>query len=85
MSIDGAIIKEQGITFGIIIVKEAVIFSPSRADKVRGALPDVFQGIPLILASQDLRGVFSYQGRPDIVSFLASIDASRIPWKKYTF
>jgi hypothetical protein len=43
-----------------------------------------FQGLPIVLASQDSRGVFEYQGRRDIVDFLASIDPSRIPWKHYT-
>jgi hypothetical protein len=88
MNINGAIIKEQGVTFGIIIVKIQAISTPSEADKTRALFQSglrEFQGIPLILASQDSSGRFQYQGRKDIVKFLASIDASRIPWKRYTY
>jgi hypothetical protein len=88
MTIDGAIIREQGITFGIIIVKQSVISSDSSARESRANFQRLladFSDIPLILAAQDSRGVFEYWGRPDIVDFLASIEASRIPWKTYTY
>lgn len=88
MTIDGAIIREQGVTFGIIVVKSHILSSDSTAlearDNFQASLAE-FSGIPLILAAQDSRGVFSYWGKPDIVDFLASISASRIPWKRYTY
>ncbi len=88
MNIDGAIIREQGVTFGIIIVKQHVTQTNHAAGEFRswaqGTLAE-FSDIPLILASQDSRGVYTYQGRPDIVSFLASLDPARIPWKQYTY
>ncbi len=87
MTIDGAIVREQGITFGIIVVKQSAISTNTEATETRRAFQTKirdFQGMPLILAAQDSRGVFTYQGRRDIVDFLASIDASRIPWKTYT-
>ena len=88
MTITGAIIKEQGVTFGIIVVQQSVTASSVEADKFRAGVRRTlseFSGIPLILASQDARGVFSYQGKPDIVSFLASVSSGRIPWRKYTY
>jgi hypothetical protein len=86
MQIDGAIVKEQGITFAIVIVKPSAMQTFSNADSTRKSFQSIrdFQGLPLILASRDSRGTFTYQGRPDIVNFLASIDVSRIPWKRYT-
>ena len=87
MTIDGAIVREQGVTFGIIIVKQSAISSSSEAEATRRAFQSQitdFHGIPLILAAQDSRGIFTYHGRRDIVDFLASIHASRIPWKRYT-
>ena len=87
MNIDGAVVREQGQVFGIVIVQSSAMSSSSAAAETRAAfqrgIAD-FSGMPLILACQDSRGVFSYQGRRDIVDFLASIDASRIPWKRYT-
>jgi len=88
MTIDGAIVREQGQTFGIVIVKPAAISDSQTAARTRAtlqaALP-TFRDVPLILATQDASGRFSYQGRQDIVRFLASISADRIPWKRYTY
>lgn len=87
-TIEGALVREQGVEFGIIVVKESAISTPEAASRTRAgfqlAFAD-FRGIPLILASQDSSGTFTYQGRRDIVDFLSSIDPSRIPWKRYTY
>lgn len=85
MTIDGAIIREQGATF--VVVKPSITSNATEAAKTRTTLQAQvrdFRGLPLILASQDARGVFEYQGRRDIVGFLASIDAARIPWQRYS-
>jgi hypothetical protein len=86
MQIDGAIVKEQGVVFAIVIVKPHILQSQHSADESRASLASIaeFSGLPIILASQNSSGVFTYQGRSDIVQFLAAIDASRIPWKRYT-
>jgi len=86
MQIDGAIVREQGVTFAIVIVKPHVIQTQASADEARRSFATIadFAGLPIILAAQDSRGTFTYQGRHDIVKFLASIAASRIPWKHYT-
>ncbi len=88
MKIDGAIIKEQGIVFGVILVKKSAMINQSVADKTREAFQKAlleFSAIPLVLASQDSRGRFEYQGRTDLVNFLASISPSRVPWRTYTY
>ena len=85
MKIHGAVVKEQGVTFAIVIVKPSAIQTTHSAAEARASFQGLFPGLPLVLASQDSRGTFEYQGRKDIVGFLASIDASRIPWKEYTF
>jgi hypothetical protein len=80
MKMQGAVIKEQGITFAIVIVTQSGMHDPART---RAAFQGLFPGISLVLAHQDSRGLFEYQGRRDLVDFLASIDSSRIPWKEY--
>lgn len=88
MTIDGAIVREQGQVFGVVIVKPAAVSDARTAAETRAAFQSrlaEFHGLPLILACQDSHGVFSYQGRRDIVRFLASIDSSRIPWRRYTY
>lgn len=78
--------KEQGVTFAIIIVKKSAMQTTSDAAKTREAFRGIldFRDLPVVLASQDSRGVFEYQGRRDLVDFLAKIDPARIPWKEYT-
>lgn len=83
MKLIGSIVEEQGVTFAIVLVKDYATQTPAEAAKTREAFQVYFPGMPLILASQDHRGVFSYQGRDDIVRLLATIDPARIPWKEY--
>lgn len=83
MQIDGAVIKEQGITFAIAIVKASVLSSSNR-ESVRNGFVPLFGNIPIVLAAQDSKGRFTYSGRTDIVKFLANINPAQIPWKRYT-
>lgn len=84
MHFDGALVKEQGVTFAIAVVKSYVLSSPDR-EEVRSDYARFFPlGIPIILMAQDSRGVPTYHGRKDIVNFLANIDYRRIPWKTYS-
>jgi hypothetical protein len=84
MTIEGAVIKEQGVTFAVVIVKEHVLNSPSEADRAIQAFQPIFPGLPVILMAQDYRGVPTYHGRRDISKFMASVPMSRVPWKRYT-
>lgn len=84
MKIDGAIIKEQGVTFAIAVVKPYVLNASNR-EEIRNSFRSIFGNVPIILAAQDSRGIFTYQGRRDIVNFLANVHPSRIPWKTYSF
>ncbi len=83
MRFDGALIKEQGVTFAIAVVKPHVLTSSQR-ESVRNSFIPVFGNIPIILASQDSSGDFKYHGRTDIVKFLANLHPAQIPWKTYT-
>ncbi|WP_041669194.1 hypothetical protein [Acetobacterium woodii] len=83
MSFEGALISEQGQKFAIVSVKSYVINSSDR-EQVRSSFIPVFGNIPIILMSQNSKGIPTYHGRKDIVKFLANIHISQIPWKKYT-
>ncbi len=85
MKLQGAVIKEQGITFAIVIVKQFVIQSQFEFQKAATAFSGYFPGMPIVLMAQDSRGVPTYRGRKDIVRFLVNLHPSRIPWKEYTF
>lgn len=83
MQFEGSIIKEQGVTFGIIIVKPYVLNSQSEKEKMTAFGHRVFGIMPIILMAQNSRGIPTYYGRRDIVDFLASLHPSQIPWKRY--
>lgn len=84
MKFQGALVKEQGVTFGIVIVKPRVLNNPSEADSMRAFGTRVFGPMPIILMAQNSRGIPTYSGRRDIVKFLANVPIQAIPWREYT-
>ena len=84
MQFEGSVIREQGVTFAIGIVKPHVLDSTDEANRTARAFFPVFGLMPIILMAQDGRGVPTWYGRRDIVRFLRNVPLSAIPWKKYT-
>ena len=84
MKFQGAVIKEKGVTFAIVVVKQSALHIQSESQKLAHAFSPYFPGLPIILMAQDGRGIPTYWGRRDIVNFLANIHISQIPWKEYT-
>lgn len=84
MKFQGALVKEQGVTFGIVVVKDSVLRTPNQADSMRRFGMQAFGPVPIVLMSQNSRGVPTYSGRRDIVNFLARIPMQVIPWREYT-
>jgi len=85
MTFEGAVVKEQGVTFGIVIVNESAIRNSSTAQDLISQFQPMMGLAPVVLMAQDSRGTPKYYGRKDVVNFLAGIDFRRIPWKKYTY
>lgn len=84
MRFQGAVIKEQGITFAIVIVKRHVVDNRSEAAAAIAGFQPWFPGIPVILMAQDSRGIPTYFGRTDIARFMSSVPVSAVPWREYT-
>lgn len=85
MQFEGALVKEQGQTFAIAVVKKSVKAGGDRQLRETAAsFGSVFPGVPIVLMWQDAAGTPEYWGRPDIAEFLAHIDMARIPWQRYT-
>ncbi len=83
MTIHGAVIIEQGVTFAVISVNASVTRYTARLVQVRRELSQFFPNMPIILMSQDRDGTPHFYGRKDIVEFLKSIRLDQIPWKTY--
>lgn len=85
MKVQGAVIKEQGSTFAIVVVKRHIVDSQIQSKQAMVSFTRLFPGMPIVLMAQNTRGIPKYRGRRDIVNFLANVHPSRIPWKEYTF
>jgi hypothetical protein len=84
MQFHGALIKEQGVTFAIVVVKSHVLTSDSSSQNARDSFSRIFPDTPIVLMAQNSSGVPTYKGRTDLVKLLSSTSPSRIPWQKYT-
>ena len=84
MRFQGAVIKEQGVTFGVLIVKQHILNDPTRRDALVLEGSRLFGGIPSVLMAQDFNGTPTYYGRSDISKFMASVPFEAVSWKEYT-
>jgi len=80
----GAVIKEQGVTFAVVLVHLHLFDMPKDADELIAFLSPHFRSVPVVLAAQDRGGRFVFYGREDIARFLGSVDPNSIAWREYT-
>jgi hypothetical protein len=83
MTFQGAVIKEQNVTFAVVILKESAARQQGEREKAYLAFKPYFPGIPLVFMAQDGFGRATYWGRNDLARFLASVPVARIPWREY--
>ena len=85
MSWQGALVREQGVTFGIVLVNPHVAQSTFAAQRViNGGGATLFPGVPVVVMALDSQGIPTFRGRPDIVNFLVNVPVHAIPWRQYT-
>ena len=84
MRIQGAVIREQSVTFAIVVVKKHVIDNSNQANEAIGSFQPIFPGLPIVLMAQDSHGRPTYYGRRDISRFLSRVPVRAIPWREYT-
>jgi hypothetical protein len=83
MRIQGALLQGRGHAFAVVIVKSHVISDRAASEEVLSGSRSLFPDVPIVLMALDLHGRPTCFGRRDIVSFLASVPFSAIPWKEY--
>lgn len=83
MRVQGAVIREQGQTFAVVVVKPHVVQSRTAASEAIAGLTPVF-GVPVVLMAHDGRGRQTFYGRPDIARFMSDVPLNAIPWREYT-
>lgn len=84
MQFEGAVVREQGITFAVVIVKKYIVDNANDARSAISGFTRFFPGMPVVLMGQDPSGRATYFGRPDIAKFLSRISPNRLSWKRYT-
>jgi hypothetical protein len=85
MRFEGAVIREQGQSFAIVIVNSTLqMRGDSALQDTAISFGRFFPGIPVVLMWQDSRGIPTYWGRKDIVAFLAKLHISQIPWQRFS-
>lgn len=83
MTIQAALVREQQITFAVVVVRRGIIDNQQEAAQTAAAFSPAFNRVPVVLMEQDSRGTPRYFGRTDIARFLANIDFRRLPWKNW--
>lgn len=83
MQVDAAVVKEQGVTFAVVVVHEAALRGADR-DDLANQLSPAWGGVPVVLMAQNDRETSTYFGRPDLVQFLRNVPIEALPWSKWT-
>ena len=84
MTIEGAVIREQGVTFAVVVMQEHVVNNSFEADRAIRAFQLAFPGMPVVLMAQDYEGVPTYYGRRDLSQFMADVPLECVPWAEYS-
>lgn len=82
MKFQGAVLKERGVTFAVVVVKNHVVENSFEAETTSRSFQKVFPGIPVVLLARDF-GKASFYGRDDIIGLLNNVPVNAIPWKEY--
>lgn len=83
MQIEGAVIREQGVTFAVVVVKPHIVQNEHSAQQTIAGLIPTFH-MPVVLMAQSSDGRPTYYGRKDIAQFMANVPLEAIPWRHYT-
>ena len=76
-----ALIKEQGVTFAVVAVKDYVVADGLRARQAIAGF-SFRLGCPVVLLGS---GRLQYRGRTDLVRFLQNIHPNRLPWRRLSW
>lgn len=76
-----ALVREQNVTFAVVMVKNHVLDNPTTADRMIQSV-SASLGCSLVVlmgeSNRKLRG-----NRRDVVNFVSKVHPSRLPWKEY--
>jgi len=81
---EAAVLRQQGVTFAVVVVSSSVLERKIVAGRTREKLKRLFRDMPIVLMAQKPGGTPTYYGRRDLVKFLSKVGLKDIPFKEYT-
>lgn len=84
MNFHGVKLKENGISFGMIVVHESVLLDDQETAQMQGYGKKVFGPISIILMAYDHNGSPIYRGRRDIIKLLPNLNLKSVALTEYT-
>ena len=84
-TIQGAVLKEQGYLFAIVIVQPHILDFRDDREAMLAQLKPLFPGMTVVLMAQDGLARPRWFGPEPIVAILQGVRPEQIAWKEYTF
>lgn len=79
-TLEAALIKEQGVTFVVVAVRDSVVDNATDAQRMIAAMSLHFRCPAVLIAAQSHRT----RGRRDLVQFLSRVHVSQLPWRRWS-
>ncbi|MFN2459896.1 MAG: hypothetical protein ABR591_04315 [Candidatus Velthaea sp.] len=85
MTLDGAVLSEQGMTFALATVPLAMLKDQMEAHELLASLQQrVFPDLPVVLMTREWSGMPRYYGDAECSRVMHGVHVSRIAWSRYT-
>lgn len=79
-TLEAALIKEPGVTFVVVAVRDSVIDNIGEAERIIGGMSVRFRCPAVLIGAHNHRT----RGRRDLVQFLSRVHISQLPWRKWS-
>lgn len=81
MQIELALVELEGTPFGLVLVAEAVLDSPSKSDQAQALYEGrIFRNLPVVLVGENFLETPRFYGRADLTEIMEGVQMDRIEW-----
>jgi hypothetical protein len=85
MKFHAAVMREQGVTFAVVVVRSNVLRSMPECTRAQLTFGPAFPGLPIVLLARDQQGIPAFHGPRNIVALLSNIPLDAIAWREYVY
>ena len=83
VTVNAALIREQGVAFAVVAAKQHVQHDSNLREQLRSSFSRSLGGVPVVVMTQGTGGRPTFNGRRDLVRFLAQRPVSALPWRRF--